>query len=166
MIFLRVLTSLLAFLLLCVPCMIISVPVVAIMLRSHWNGRTTIFGNAKWGRGTDHFAYPTHGNYWEEFNWLVLRNPVNNLHSFTLAVRNITPVLYDGPNYDVGDKTQGGFYMLTMGLAWEMYWIKPYTIFGSRRCIRARIGWKIYEDNDELAAFVFAFNPFKSYLGV
>ena len=161
MIFFRVAISAIIFLA-CLPIMILSVPVVAILLLTSWDGRTTIFGNAKWGRATDHFAYPTHGNYWEEFNWLVLRNPVNNLQAMTLAVRNSMPVFYDGPSYDIGDHIRGGFYIMTMRWAWEIYAIIPY----GKRCIRARIGWKIYNDDDALAAFVFAVNPWKTYTGV
>lgn len=160
----RILLTLIIFLFLVIPAIAISIPVVAISLHTKWNGRTTIFGNEKWGRATLHFAYPTKG-FWEEFNWLVLRNPVNNLHSKTLAVRNSTPIFYKGPSEDISDKTIGGLYMITMGRVWEIYWIKPYSVFGNRRCIRARFGWKIYEDDDALAAFVFAVNPFKKYLG-
>lgn len=164
MLYLRVLVSFLIFLFVVIPAMVVSLFVVPVLLFTKWSGTTTIFGNAKWGRGNNHFAYPTKG-FWEEFNWLVLRNPVNNLHSFTLAVRNTTPVKYDGPPEDIGDKTVGGMYTLTMGKAWEIYLIKPYTVFNKRLCIRARFGWKIYEDNDALAAFVFTVNPWKAYLG-
>lgn len=148
----------------CVPAILISVPVVAVLLLTAWDGRTTIFGNEKWGRANDHFAYPTK-TYWEEFNWLVLRNPVNNLHSKYLA---ITQGFYklDGDS-EIGDKKKGGFYAIRMGRFWEYYWIKPYTVFGSRHCIRVRVGWKIHGNtvgND--SSFVFAVNPWKTYLGV
>jgi len=153
------------FLFVCIPAMVISVPVVAVLLLTSWDGRTTIFGNAKWGRANDHFAYPTKG-YWQEFNWLVLRNPVNNLAGQFLGVPQRPYELIGDEN--IGDKIAGGFYAIHMpledGPAWEYYWIKPYNILDQKRCIRARIGWKI-KDNIGKAAFVFAINPWKKYLG-
>lgn len=161
----RCLISFMIFLFAVLPMMLISIPVVAVLLHTKWDGKTTVFGNSKWGRANDHFAYPTKG-FWQEFNWLVWRNPVNNFQTRAIAVKNTTPVFYDGPSYMIGDHFRGGSYELTMGKAWEFYSIKPYTIFGKRRCIRARIGWKIYQDDDAYAAFVFTVNPWKEYTGV
>jgi len=48
--------------------------VVPILLLTRWNGRTTWFGNEKWGRGHGHFEHHTE-TYWEEFVWLTYRNP-------------------------------------------------------------------------------------------
>jgi hypothetical protein len=158
---LRVFISFLVFLTVCSPMVLLSVPVVAWLLCTDWDGRTTIFGNAKWGRATDHFAYPTEGKFWKEFLWLVYRNPVNNLLTKTLAYdwKVSEEVVLNG-DLQIGDKVKGGFYSCFVGKFWEYYWIKPY---GSR-CIRARIGWKLY-NSDHPAAFVFAFNPWKQYLG-
>jgi hypothetical protein len=137
--------------------MFISMPVVALLLLTGWDGKSTIFGNAKWGRGNNHYAYPTK-NYWQEFLWLVWRNPVNNLMTKTLSVTKAPySLIGDG---GIGDKTRGGLYRALMGSAWEYYWIKPY----GKRCIRARIGWKIH-NADRPAAFVFVINPWKEYLG-
>lgn len=158
----KALISSLIFFFVCVPAMIMSFPVVALLLLTSWSGRTTIFGNAKWGRGNDHFAYPTKG-WWQEFNWLVLRNPVNNLMSFHLSAPRGSYTV-DG-DINIGDKIKGGFYRVTMGVFWEYYWIKPYTVFGFRRCIRVRFGWKIL-GNDRFASFVWSVNPWKAYMGV
>lgn len=155
------LISLTLFIVIIVPAILVSNIVVPIMLFTKWDGKTTIFGNAKWGRANNHFAYATKG-YWQEFNWLVLRNPVNNLVGRTLAVTRRAAHVIGNPN--IGDKIAGGFYRVTMGKYWEYYWIKPYNLFG-RRCIRVRIGWKIY-NSDTPSAFVFAINPFKAYIGI
>lgn len=147
----------------CVPLMLVSVPVVALLLLTKWDGRTTWFGNSKHGRATNHFDHPTKGSYWLEFNWLVLRNPINNFagHVLAAAMRDYD-VWGDEP---IGDKVAGGFYGVKMGPYWEYYWIKPYTIFGSRRCVRARIGWKINGTTTPEASFVFVLNPWKTYRG-
>jgi len=161
----RCLLSFLIFALVCVPAIIVSVPVVSVLLLTRWDGRSTIFGNAKWGRANNHFAYPTKG-YWQEWLWLVWRNPVNNLHTKYLAVGAL-PYVISGDE-DIGDKIAGGFYevlRLKRPRFWEYYWIKPYTVFGSRRCIRVRIGWKIHKSAEDKAAFVFTVNPFKLYSG-
>lgn len=163
--FWRVIISALIFLCICLPVIFISFPVVAYLLHTKWDGKTTIFGNRKYGFAVDHPAYPTDGNIWREFNWLTLRNPVNNLLTEYLAVPRRSYGLQGDAG--IGDKLRGGFYRITMGWAWEFYWIKPYTFFGPR-CIRARIGWKIYGGAayDGRAAFVFVLNPWKRYLGV
>jgi hypothetical protein len=157
-----VFASALIWLFVCLPLIIISVPVVAVMLLTKWSGYTTLFGNEKWGRGHDHFEFATK-TYWQEFNWLVLRNPVNNLHSQFLSVAQSLYRL-EG-NYPIGDKVAGGRYFIKMNSAWEFYYIKPYTVFGSHRCVRLRAGWKIESNDKPRASFVFAINPVKSYQG-
>ena len=161
----KLLASLLLNLTLVFPLIAVSILVVALLLLTKWDGRSTVFGNSKWGRANDHFAFPTKG-FWQEFNWLVLRNPVNNFHTQTLAV-TASPYVINGDE-TIGDKIAGGFYevlRLKRFRFWEYYWIKPYSVFGARRCIRVRIGWKLHDCADSKAAFVFAINPFKKYTG-
>lgn len=146
----------------CIPLIVVSIPVVAIMLLTKWDGYTTIFGNAKWGKANEHFSYPTKG-WWQEFNWLVLRNPINNFMSITLGAKPKPYTLEGTP--DIGEKIAAGSYFITMGYAIEHYLIKPYTLFGSSRCLRVRIGWKIKDNVQPLAPFVFAINPWKPYSG-
>lgn len=155
----HLLISIAIFLLVCVPAIALSVPAVALLLKTSWDGRSTIFGNAKWGRANNHPSYPTKG-WWQEFKWLVYRNPVNNLMTKTLAVDTSHEDYILTGDSGIGDKTHGGFYKVKLGKFWEYYWIKPY----GTRCIRVRIGWKIY-NSDLPAAFVFAINPWKEYLG-
>lgn len=156
------LISTLIFLLICIPMILVSIPAVAIMLLTKWSGYTTIFGNAKWGRANNHFAYPTSG-WWEEFNWLVLRNPVNNLMSLTLGAK-MKPYTIEG-NPNIGEKIAAGSYTAKMGWFREYYLIKPHKYFGGNRCLRVRLGWKIKDNDLPKAAFVFAINPWKPFSG-
>jgi hypothetical protein len=142
---------------------VLSAPLVAVLLLTSWDGRTTIFGNAKWGKGEANGAYLKSG-YFAAWNWLVIRNPVNNLMSGFLSVKQAGYII-DG-NRSIGEKVRGGSYWCFMGNVWEYYSITPYNFFG-RRCIRIRIGWKINgNDVAELAPYVFAFNPIKQYSGI
>ena len=158
----KIIISALIFIFICIPAIIISVPVVAILLHTKWDGRSTIFGNAKWGRANNHPSPDsiTKG-YWQEFLWLVYRNPVNNLMAITLAANQTMPVIIRG-NAAIGDKVRGGFYYAKMRNFWEYYWVRPY----GNRCIRVRIGWKIQGNDTALASYVFAINPWKKYTGV
>lgn len=145
------------------PIFILSFIVVPLLLITKWDARSTVFGNFKWGRATDHYLYPTRNNYWREFVWLVLRNPIYNFDAVNLAVNQKPYTLVGDP--EIGDKLKGGFYRVKMGWAWEYYWIKPYTLNGQRRCIRLRIGWKIAGNDTPTAQFVFSVNPIRKYLG-
>lgn len=125
---------------------------VALLLLTKWDGHTTSFGNAKHGRGAI--------GYWNQLNWLVLRNPVHNLLAVTLAVKCI------GYNVNgdagIGDHTHGGKYSIQMGKAWEYYCIIPY----GKRCIRFRAGWKINgKTAGDLCEWVLTFNPLQAYTG-
>lgn len=140
-------------LLLVIPCIILGYPIVAILLLTPWDGRTTWFGNAKHGKG----ALPGH---WHEFLWLAWSNPVNNLLSITLAVPYAGNVVTGDPG--ISDATHGGYYNISMGKAWEVYIITPY----GKRCIRLRAGWKINgKQPGDLCEMVLTFNPMKPYLG-
>lgn len=149
-------TFILTYLFIVIPSQILSIFIVPILLLTKWDGKTTIFGNAKHGRGVDHGAII----YWQQLIWLVFSNPVNNLLSFTLATP-CTNYTIKGDS-GIGDATRGGFYKITMGHAWEYYWIKPY----GKRCIRLRIGWKINGKQPmQLCEYVLTFNPLKPYTG-
>lgn len=144
------------------PVYLVSFVVVPLMLLTKWKGYTTVFGNAKWGRGNAHPTNPTK-SYCQELNWLVIRNPVNNLLTKYLAVGVPEGYRLKGdPN--IGDKIKGGYYYATSTDAWEYYRVKPYNLLG-RRCIRIRLGWKMV-NSDSPAAWVLVINPFKKYLGV
>ena len=136
---------------------------VALMLLTKWNGRTTVFGNDKWGYADTHPDYKAK-TYWDKFFWLVWRNPVYNLNSRYLAAP-MSEYKFKGDD-PIGDKVAGGRYFIRMRNFWEYYLIVPYTIFNNRRCVRLRAGWKINDNGDDTASFVFTINPFKAYKGI
>lgn len=75
---------------------LISFPVVAIMLLTRWDGRSTWFGNFKYGRGNYHYSAPSRGIYWRQWVFLCVRNPVSNFGKFQLSVKDSRWVwLYD-----------------------------------------------------------------------
>lgn len=158
MIALHSLISFLIWLLITMPVKVVSVPVVAVLLLTSWDGRNTVFGNRTYGRGTNHPDHGTQGKYWLEFNWLVLRNPCWNLDNEVLCLGKGEYTA--SGDLGISDKHRGGFYSVRQGWAWEYYWIKPY---GIKRCIRARIGWKLFNPDSTKAAFVFSVNPFKPF---
>lgn len=72
------------------PMVILSLPVVAIILKTEWSGTTTWFGNKLHGRGTTHYKGQTSGNYWKEWYWLCIRNPVSNFGKFVINTTDKT----------------------------------------------------------------------------
>lgn len=65
---------------------LLSHPFVLIALHTKWDGKTTIFGNFKYGRGDDHYKTPSRSEYWKQYRFLCIRNPVSNFGKFQLAV--------------------------------------------------------------------------------
>ncbi len=160
----KVFISFLIWIFVCIPAIIIAPFVVSVLLLTKWDGRSTIFGNRRHGRGNNHFSFPTKG-YWQEFNWLVLRNPVSNLCFETLAIKQDFYKIKCVPVCNIGDKDNEGYYLIKMGKFWEFHYIKKYTIFGFKKCIRLRAGWRIKDNENKTASFTFQFNPIKTYRG-
>lgn len=152
-----------ALFLFCMPFIVLGWFVVPTLLACGWQGYTTFWGNAKWGNGAADPAYGKTG-FWAAYVWLALRNPVNNLSIKYMAVTQKAYTLTGNAN--TGNETQGGTYDIAMGLWWEHYTVIPYSIFGSKRCVRFRYGWKINNGTPgTLAPFVFSFNPWMNYTG-
>lgn len=81
------LASSLIFFLAQLPVMFASLFVVPLMLQSKkWDGKTTWFGNFKYGRGDTHYKAPSNGEYWKQYRFLCIRNPVSNFGKLVLAV--------------------------------------------------------------------------------
>lgn len=156
--------SFLIFLFVVMPVSILAIPCLAIALLTDWSGTSHFFGNCKWGKATSHYLASTDNKYWKELSWLGLRNPIYNFKLWTLGVIMLPSYHFFGDD-NIGDKLAGGSYKILMGKFWEYYYIKPYTIFGSKRCIRLRFGWKLKNNMFAKAEFVFAFNPWKRYEG-
>ena len=82
----KFITSSLIFFFLQLPMIVVSLPVVATMLLTKWDGTTTWFGNFKYGRGDTHYAAPSNGVLWKQWYFLCVRNPVSNFGKRVLAV--------------------------------------------------------------------------------
>ena len=70
------------------PAILLSFIVVPFMLLTKWDGRTTIFGNFKYGRGDTHYKAPSKMEYWKQLRFLCWRNPVSNFGKRQLAVKD------------------------------------------------------------------------------
>lgn len=79
--------SSLIFFLVQLPMILISFPVVAIMLLTKWDGKTTWFGNFKYGRGDTHYKAPSNGVYLRQWKFLCVRNPVSNFGKKIISVK-------------------------------------------------------------------------------
>lgn len=85
--------------LICIPwalVWVVSLFVVPFMLRSKkWDGKTTWFGNFKYGRGDTHYKFPA-TTFWRQWWFLCIRNPVSNFGKQVLDVSDAEWVwLYD-----------------------------------------------------------------------
>ncbi|MHB8981453.1 hypothetical protein [Thiobacillus sp.] len=70
------------------PMVLISFPVVAAMLLTKWDGKTTWFGNWKYGRGDTHYKAPSEGIFWKQWRFLCIRNPASNFGKRVLSVKD------------------------------------------------------------------------------
>lgn len=102
------------FIILWFPVWLISLLIVPFMLKTKWDGKTTWFGNFKYGRGDTHYKAPSEGKYWKQYRFLCIRNPVSNLGKLVLAVDNKPWVwmedrqVYKALHWKYGWKTPGG----------------------------------------------------------
>jgi hypothetical protein len=98
--------------------------------------------------------------------WSCNRNGSFNWSKYVMGIK-ARPYTHEG-DVAIGDKKAGGSYWCFMPgtLFFEYYSIIPYTLFGKKRCIRIRLGWKRYGKPDgELCQFCGVFNPLMPYLG-
>lgn len=80
----RFLISFSIFLLAWLPMAFVGLFAVAAMLLTEWDGRTTWFGNYLYGRLGNHHM-PANPTFWQQWNFLAVRNPVSNFGKFTLS---------------------------------------------------------------------------------
>lgn len=157
------------------PLMLLGYIVVPIALKFEKDNHLPWWAEWCWGNkdhgndGEDFWAKRTIG--WSRFKrcfwWLVVRNPTFNWSKYIIGYESKgTSKVVAGYTTPIGDKKAAGWYYAREDWVWEYYAIVPYTIFGSKRCIRFRAGWKILgKDEGEIAQFVFAPSPFHSYSG-
>ena len=108
------------------------------------------------------------GSLWCAYQWFALRNPTFNWSKYFLGFKSEGKALFiDGTSRKIGDTKAEGWYYARERWAWEVYYIKAYSIFGYRKCFRFRCGWKIMGRNSgEYAQFCFVISPIHSYSGV
>lgn len=82
----KFITSSFIFFFLQLPLIVLSLYVVPLLLLTKWDGKTTWFGNFKYGRGDTHYKAPSEGKYWKQVRFLCIRNPVSNFGKQVLSV--------------------------------------------------------------------------------
>lgn len=175
-----ILLSVLIKLLIDLPMMLIGLLVVGIALPFSKDDQLPWWawpwGNEDHGNDGDEFWIVKKGagtGWWASYQWLALRNPTFNFSKYKLGLTSTGHTTYVGVppldaagNSQIGDKKGGGWSWVRMGWAWEFYYIKPYTIFGQRKCIRFRAGWKLFnKTKGESCQFVCAPTPYMTYEG-
>lgn len=68
------------------PMVAVSLVAVPLLLLTDWDGRSTWFGNFKYGRGDTHYKAPSEGLFWRQARFLCIRNPVSNFGKQVLSV--------------------------------------------------------------------------------
>lgn len=161
----KLLIALIIKLLLDIPLMLLGLILVPIAILTNWPKIFWLWGN------DDH---PDNGGiFWAKqcgtsflcaYKWFALRNPTFNFSKYLLGTK-LKDYQHKGDT-GIGDKKKGGSYWCYMGKYFEYYYIKPYTLFKVKRCIRIRFGWKIYGKKvNEICQFCFVVNPFMPYSG-
>lgn len=83
---LQFITSSLIWFCLFLPMVLLSFIVTPLLCLTKWDGKTTWFGNAKYGRGDTHYKAPSEGKYWKQVRFLCIRNPVSNFGKQVLSL--------------------------------------------------------------------------------
>ena len=60
---------------------------VAVLLPTNWDGKSLFCGNALYPRGIGNGHMPSNPTLWQQYEFLVFRNPVSNFGKFVLSVR-------------------------------------------------------------------------------
>lgn len=143
-----------------IPLICVSAIAVPVMLHTGWDGRSTWFGNRKYGRFGNK-EYPTKTR-WQEWLFLVIRNPISNFGKEVMSHTVAALVIVEG-NPKITDGSPGitGSYYARSGWAWEIRMV--YRTFPGR-CFEGRWGWKLLDKRvgDE-CTFVCRANPFKKF---
>lgn len=157
---LRILLTFLIWFLTYIPLIVVSAFVVPVMLMKGWEGYTTWFGNRKYGRFGNK-AYWTESRF-QEWLFLVIRNPISNFGKETMSVTLTQPVIGIGdPEITDGKPGITGYYYARSGWKWEVRMV--YKTFPGR-CFEGRWGWKMLgKQQGDKCTFVCRENPFKKY---
>lgn len=142
-----------------IPMIIIGWVVIPFMLLTEWDGKSTAWGNRKYGR-TGSAAMPCNG-FWCAYYSLAFRNPVSNYGKETLAIKPVGVVTITG-NKNITDGKpgiEGAYFAHDESWHWEHRVVRR-TFPG--RCFEGRWGWKL-NGGTGLATFVCRANPFKKF---
>lgn len=171
----RILLAFLLKLCLDLPLMVIGWFAVPVALHFERDNHLPAWAEWCWGNrdhgndGESFYAKLTPG--WSRFRrcytWLAFRNPTFNWSKYILGFKSDGKArIVKGDIYPIGDTKAEGWYYARERWAWEVYYIKAYTLLGVRRCLRFRCGWKIAgKKAGEVAQFCFVPNPLHSYTG-
>lgn len=171
----RILIAFLLKLLLDLPLMLLGYLIVPLALRYERGNHLPWWAEWCWGNrdhgndGETFWAKRTVG--WSRFRrcfwWLAVRNPTFNWSKYILGFGSGgQAAIVQGATQPIGDTKGEGWYFARERWAWEFYYVKAYSVFGMRRCMRLRAGWKIAgKEAGEVAQFCFAPSPVHSYSG-
>lgn len=139
--------------------------VVPFGIRYGFNGILWWWGNDDHAdAGGEFWRTQCGGTWWCKYQWFALRNASFNWAKYGPLGVKLRPYTHKG-DADIGDAKKGGSYWCRMTGTpfFEYYLIIPY----GKRCVRVRIGWKMYGGASGSACqFCFVVNPFKAYSGV
>ena len=102
------------------PMVLLSFLVVPALCLTQWEGKTTWFGNFKYGRGDTHYKAPSEGKYWKQVRFLCIRNPVSNFGKQVLSLPDSLgwPLSVLGGPWLIDQHVVGTFY-------WMYGWKNP-----------------------------------------
>ena len=163
---LRIFVALLIKIYINLPMMLLGYFLVPVGIKKGFKGWLWPWGNDDHPDNGGNFWKKKCGDsFWCAWKWFAIRNPTFNFTKYKLGFLSEGKAIFiDGTGTKVGDTRGEGWYYARERWAWEFYYIKAYTIFGFRRCVRLRAGWKIMgKGYGEIAQFCFAPNPCHPY---
>ncbi len=178
----RFINHMFIFLFVCLPLMLLGIPMVAIGLSLIYNSDLKLPWFCRWWDNADLYTARNTTSYkeiclrgkWTRYCWLAFRNPMNYFDYAYLGLKwfgNEVYTHYDPKNNDVGDGTRSGFKYIEVVHGREVYY-EYYLIyqfpFWPEKCFRYRMGWKIGDNNNKpftISQWCLVIAPFFPYTG-
>ena len=151
-----------------IPMVIIGLFIVPIGLKMGFKGALWPWGNDDHPDNGGTFWKTKCGeSWWCAYNWFALRNPCANFGKYVLGFKSEGKSQFRlGTSSQIGDTKAEGWDYACERWAWEIYFIKKYSLFGNQKCFRFRCGWKIMNKNQgEICAICFVISPYHAYSG-
>lgn len=166
---LRFIYNLLVYLLITLPLELIGIPLLAVTILFLPKEETHLPYLLRWYdtwdeddgiNGSKSYQSENGISYLSRFNWTALRNPLNTFQYSVLGIKAVehttNPVDIDATGGFVHNETEAGYY--------EYYYVKPYKLFGTLRCFRFRMGWKLSgRSHKDRLQWCFLISPFTSF---